>query len=169
MGISSSGPLTEIRVSSGSPSPPLSPPLAADVANDELFQTGKASNSRTRGAAYTITEECERLFCETLRTIFLGERKMMLQDSLVKDTQELPLTSSTKSTTSLVSDWMEMWDYVGGLRFRGFVTGHGDQRSLFAFFDDAVMGKDLKPGYALIPGLFLTLALHSSSPLTHVG
>lgn len=72
----------------------------------------------------------------------------MLQDSLVKGTQKTSLTGAFKSMTNLVSEWIEIWDYVGGLRFRGFLAGHGDQRSLFAFFDDAVMGKDLKPGYA---------------------
>lgn len=72
----------------------------------------------------------------------------MLQDSLVKGTQKTSLTGAFKSMTNLVSEWIEIWDYVGGLRFRGFLAGHGDQRSLFAFFDDAVVGKDLKPGYA---------------------
>ena len=75
---------------------------------------------------------------------------MMLQDSLVTGTQILPLPSSPTSTASLVSEWVEIWDYVGGLRFRGFAAGQGDQRSLFAFFDDAVIGKELKPGYGLI-------------------
>ena len=82
----------------------------------------------------------------------------MLQNSLVTGTQTLPLASSPQSTTSLVSEWIEMWDYVGGVRFRGFAAGHGDERSLFAFFDEAVMGKDLKPGCVLLrgPSRFIT-------------
>lgn len=36
-----------------------------------------------RGAADTITEECERLFCGTLRTVFMGEMMPFGQDSLV--------------------------------------------------------------------------------------
>lgn len=93
----------------------------------------------------------------------------MLQDSLVKGTQEIPLTGSSKSMTSLVSEWIEIWDYTGGVRFRGFVAGHGNQRSLFAFFDDAVIGKDLKPGYASMRRPALELDLTSKSPLTYAG
>lgn len=93
----------------------------------------------------------------------------MLQDSLVMGTQTLPLASSPKSTTSLVSEWIEIWDYVGDLRFRGFAAGHGDQRSLFAFFDDAVIGKDLKQGYVSTRRLSLDSSLHSRSRLTCAG
>jgi len=45
-----------------------------------------------------------------------------------------------------VSEWLEVWDYSTGLSFRGFVGGTGSQRSLFVFFDEAVVGQDLKPG-----------------------
>jgi hypothetical protein len=46
-----------------------------------------------------------------------------------------------------VSDWIEMWDYVGGIRFRGFVAEKEDERAMFVFFDQAVVAGDLKAGY----------------------
>lgn len=45
-----------------------------------------------------------------------------------------------------VEVWVELWDYTGGARFRGFVAGEGQDRAMFVFFDDGVVGKDLKPG-----------------------
>jgi hypothetical protein len=46
----------------------------------------------------------------------------------------------------LVRDYVEVWDYAGGARFRGFVAEKDDERALFVFFDKEVIGKDLKPG-----------------------
>jgi len=47
----------------------------------------------------------------------------------------------------LVTQWVEIWDYVGGARFRGFVAEKEDgERAMFVFFDDGVVGSDLKPG-----------------------
>lgn len=46
-----------------------------------------------------------------------------------------------------IDAWLEMWDYVGGASFRGFVGGDGSSKSLFAFFDSSVVGQDLKPRY----------------------
>ncbi|KAL8370000.1 hypothetical protein RB595_000386 [Gaeumannomyces hyphopodioides] len=41
--------------------------------------------------------------------------------------------------------WMEIWDYVGGAGFRGFlVEGGNGEKSAFVFFDMAVVGRDLK-------------------------
>lgn len=45
-----------------------------------------------------------------------------------------------------VDAWMEIWDYTSGCSFRAFVGGKGDQKSLFAFFDSSVIGRDLKQG-----------------------
>jgi len=46
----------------------------------------------------------------------------------------------------VVSDWIEMWDYVGGIRFRGFVADKGDEKVMFVFFDQSVVSGDLKAG-----------------------
>lgn len=43
-----------------------------------------------------------------------------------------------------VNGWMEFWDYAGGASFRAFVTEDGDEKSLFAFFDSGLVGRDLK-------------------------
>ena len=46
----------------------------------------------------------------------------------------------------LVSDWVEVWDYVGGIRFRGFVAEKAGERALFVFFDRDVIGGKIKAG-----------------------
>lgn len=51
-----------------------------------------------------------------------------------------------KHRPQTIDAWIEVWDYAGGCSFRGFVGGNGDQKSLFAFFDSAVVGRDLKQG-----------------------
>jgi hypothetical protein len=51
----------------------------------------------------------------------------------------------------VVSDWLAIWDYVGGNKFRGFVAEKDGERSMFVFFDNGVMGSDLKPGYVVDP------------------
>ncbi|KAK7976130.1 SUR7/PalI family-domain-containing protein [Apiospora arundinis] len=40
--------------------------------------------------------------------------------------------------------WMEFWDYVGGASFRAFLADDREERSLFAFFDSGLIGRDLK-------------------------
>lgn len=45
-----------------------------------------------------------------------------------------------------VKEWIEIWDYAGGLSFRGFVGEKDGQKALFVFFDGSVIGKDLKQG-----------------------
>ncbi|KAF2124160.1 hypothetical protein P153DRAFT_371041 [Dothidotthia symphoricarpi CBS 119687] len=142
------------EVGSGIPSPPPSPPL------------GKA---RRGGAAYTITGECERLFCDTLRAVFLGEG-MQRADSLVMGMQSKTGTRDDQTSSGHldvdmdcaiddddygvhcedrgnVSDYIEMWDYVGGIQFRGFVAqSERQEKAMFVFFDEAVINGDLKAG-----------------------
>lgn len=151
------------------------------------------SSIRDGGAAYTITEECERLFCETLKTVFLGEGNLAFTDSLAmgarieedndNDTTEgagraykdivghnnnkggaavqahqlmtpepspgagiLDLAGQRQQQTGFVDQWVEIWDYAGGLRFRGFIAEKNGERALSVFFSDDVVGKDLKHG-----------------------
>jgi hypothetical protein len=146
--------LTEAQ---GTPSPPSSPPLAAS--------NTLTSKARRGGAAYTITVECERLFCETLRSVFLGEGNQRQQDSLVtgmlNNTDYGYATSdygtpgsvqhfdtAVSGNKSTVVDCIEMWDYVGGIRFRGFVAEQGGEKAMFVFFDQAVLqsSSDMKSG-----------------------
>jgi hypothetical protein len=50
-----------------------------------------------------------------------------------------------------VGAWIEMWDYVGGVRFRGFVAEKEGEKAMFVFFDQSVVAGDLKAGYVSIP------------------
>jgi len=124
---------------------------------------GKKKGGREEGAAYHIREECERLFCETMKDVFLGEEGissskdsfLMGADSHVTAYPSPPDEGLgmynqsdyySKRRKQDVDAWIEVWDYVGGTSFRGFVGGQGSSKSLFAFFDSAVIGRDLKPG-----------------------
>lgn len=53
-----------------------------------------------------------------------------------------------------ITDWIEMWDYVGGIRFRGFVAEKDNEKAMFIFFDQSVMEGDLKAGYVFAVILF---------------
>lgn len=46
---------------------------------------GLKARTRSGDAAHHITEECERLFCETLKAVFLVEKDTGLENSLVMD------------------------------------------------------------------------------------
>jgi len=55
-------------------------------------------------------------------------------------------TDNFPEQCGLITHWLEIWDYVGGARFRGFIAEKEGERSLFVFFDQDVLGSDLKPG-----------------------
>ncbi|KAI9826191.1 MAG: hypothetical protein M1826_006706 [Phylliscum demangeonii] len=66
-----------------------------------------------------------------------------------------------KGPTGLVCDWLEIWDYVGGGSFRGFVAESSNvdhERHMFVFLERPAIGSDLKPGLMSIIEL-------ASSPL----
>ncbi|KAF2671126.1 hypothetical protein BT63DRAFT_453512 [Microthyrium microscopicum] len=142
--------------------PPESPPLAAYA----------VSSTRLGAAAHYIRSECERFCCETLKAAFLGEGRAALHDSLVLDAQTdgkmgggayLPamqldgsngsmdsndsyMLSPAMSSRGCVSSFFELWDYVSGARFRGFIADKNGTKGLFVFFDRHAFGTDLKPG-----------------------
>ncbi|CAI6335530.1 unnamed protein product [Periconia digitata] len=165
------------------------PPLAArhhHAASPLVKSTTGGLRARRGGAAYTIKEECERLFCETLGSVFLVEGKLDRQDSLVMGVQNTNASQHSSSTTAavntnsdygvdvryadrimdsppamavrdmdlvqnpegcgLVTEWIEMWDYVGGIRFRGFVADKDGEKTMFVFFDQTVIREKIKPG-----------------------
>lgn len=158
----------------GVPSPPPSPRAAPMGARPSL-----KARKRSGDACNHITEECERLFCEALKTVFWS-REPGLENSLVMDAR-IPTNNSNKqqhgsckpipqapqntrlehglptpspspdgriwpTMGGLIKDYVEVWDYAGGARFRGFVAEKRDVRTMFVFFDKAVVGMDLKPG-----------------------
>ncbi|EMC95976.1 hypothetical protein BAUCODRAFT_123255 [Baudoinia panamericana UAMH 10762] len=153
----------------GVPSPPPSPDAAP---LGRTARPGLKGRARSGDAAYHITEECERLFCETMKAVFLVEKDTGRQNSLVMDVHDstssdridiprqgiammkhdLPTPSPSPDgriypkTGGMVREYVEVWDYVGGARFRGFVAEKDDERGMFVFFDRDVIGKDLKPG-----------------------
>ncbi|KAJ9648970.1 hypothetical protein H2199_000883 [Coniosporium tulheliwenetii] len=138
----------------------------------------------------TTPKNFSRLFCETLKTVFLGEGNLVCQDSLAMGVRNQNTTmdgnydevishmSRHNSDSSgsamagfgagpprglqtpspemegyashggggMISTWVEVWDYVGGARFRGFVVDDGGERTMFTFFDEGIIGRDLKPG-----------------------
>jgi hypothetical protein len=100
------------------------------------------SKSHREGAAYTIREECERLFCETMKAVFLGEGDATDSGSIGSDTYHY----SGNQNASQVTSWLEVWDYAGGCSFRGLVIDSGTEKCLFTFFSSNVVGRDLKPG-----------------------
>jgi len=169
----------------GVPSPPPSPETAPIGRSRPSLQP--QHRKRSGDAACHITEECERLFCETLKAVFLVEKRTACQNSLEMDTliidddddraitatgattasRPIPQQSPTQSallqhgqitpspspdgriypkTTGLVRDYVEVWDYVGGVGFKGFVAEHDAGRTLFVFFGKEVIETDLKPG-----------------------
>ena len=58
-----------------------------------------------------------------------------------------PLVHDVAHSTPIISDYMELWDYASGARFRGFTaTDINGEPTLFVFFDAAVIGRNLKQG-----------------------
>ena len=47
---------------------------------------------------------------------------------------------------AFVQSYLEVWEYVGGSRFRGFVAERNGQRAMFIFFDREAFGNELKSG-----------------------
>jgi len=154
------------EVSSGIPSPPSSPPLAALTSANELALISKNSTrkrdndgrrtGRKEGAAYHIREKCERLFCETMKDVFLGDEGRTSSngsigmganaDSAPDDRLDVHSNYFPRWQGQPIDAWIEVWDYAGGCSFRGFVGGNGDTKSLFVFFDSSVVEREQKQG-----------------------
>lgn len=93
-----------------------------------------------------------------MSTVFLGENKTASNGSIVMGANaHSPSDESVNAYSSIgyfgtsksgqqIGAWLEIWDYVGGCSFRGFVSGQGGHNTLFAFFDSSVVGRDLKQG-----------------------
>ncbi|KAH8685745.1 ornithine decarboxylase antizyme [Tricladium varicosporioides] len=150
------------------------PPLAALTSANELAlsyksksrdndHNGRRKGSRKEGAAYYIRGECERLFCETMKDVFLGEEETSSSNSSIGMGAGINRVHSSEKLSSYsqnyqnsyfgnaghgqsVDAWLEVWDYAGGCSFRGFVGGKGEDKALFAFFNSAIIGRDLKQG-----------------------
>ncbi|KAI0389541.1 ornithine decarboxylase antizyme-domain-containing protein [Xylariaceae sp. FL0594] len=157
----------------GMPSPPSSPPLAAITSSNELALQQKpkkrssdnsistridrrTTTSRRGGATFQIREECERFFCETMRAVFQGEWNAVSNGScltgvygVLTPPDDIPTPPSSLPRSGLnaavdIKAWLEFWDYAGGASFRAFVAEENNEKSLFAFFDAGLVGRDLK-------------------------
>lgn len=106
--------------------------------------------SRVTGeAAQTITEECERLFCDTLSAMFLGERSRGQRRSLAVGAYHQNFRpDSSKANHQKVGSWLELWDYANDAIYRGFVTDGINGKTLFVFFDEHTTEHGIKTGYA---------------------
>ncbi|OAX80801.1 hypothetical protein ACJ72_04855 [Emergomyces africanus] len=141
------------EVPSGHKSPPTSPPVKAPVtalsAVADQFRSSQMTSGCDGEAVQTITEECERLFCDTLWAVFLGERQLVLQQSLVigaaRNNNNKNLSVSELATTKAagqIQNCIEVWDYGGDTIYRGFVAAGGNRRTLFVFLTAIlVLGK----------------------------
>ncbi|KAI1004405.1 hypothetical protein K3495_g3809 [Podosphaera aphanis] len=102
------------------------------------------------GSTHNIREECERLFCETMKVTFLGAEGrlskhgsyVMSVGTRVKNAHK-PYQEGFKTSIDV---YLVIWDYLSGCRFRGFVGGQGTKKSLFIFFEPSVLVNDLKQG-----------------------
>ncbi|RDW74741.1 uncharacterized protein DSM5745_07403 [Aspergillus mulundensis] len=105
--------------------------------NNSLGQKGEA--------AHTIPGECERLFCDVLSVIFLGER-LPRQESLGIDASQIQAID-TRGEHARIQKWFEVLDYTSDAMYRGFVTGTTGERTMFVFLAGTAVGHGLKSGY----------------------
>ncbi|POS82173.1 hypothetical protein EPUL_005715, partial [Erysiphe pulchra] len=145
----------------GLKSPTSSPPLAyQSLANEQSIKSRLRQNNNrsgrkkihSKGAAYNIREECERLFCETMKVTFLGEEggstdngSYEMGAGTILGRNALKKKINWRDSNN-IDAYFEMWDYIGGCNFRGFVGGRGEKQSLFIFFEKSTIHKDLKQG-----------------------
>ncbi|KAB8263736.1 ornithine decarboxylase antizyme-domain-containing protein [Aspergillus pseudonomiae] len=125
-----------------SPSPP--PDLSTHTGMESSF-SGNIIPEYKEGAAHTIPEECERLFCDTLSVIFLGERIISGQESLGAGAYQIQ-PSNSGYEHSRIQEWIEVLDYTSDCIYRGFMTSSNDERTLFIFFRERALGQGLKTG-----------------------
>ncbi|OJD17813.1 hypothetical protein AJ78_02112 [Emergomyces pasteurianus Ep9510] len=159
------------EVPSGHKFPPTSPPAKAPAtaaAVADQFRPSQMASGCDGEAVQTITEECERLFCDTLWTVFLGERQLVPQQSLVigaaRNNNNKNVSVSEMTTTKAagrIHNCIEVWDYAGDTIYRGFVAAGGNRRTLFVFFDSHTCS-----GHGFKSGLMALFEIASISDLS---
>lgn len=142
--------------------PPLHKPSAAGV---EDIRPGDDLPECKGEAAYTIPGECERLFCDTLSAVFLGERELAGQESLGMGAYHSNRSEYTNHEYEQILAWIEVWDYTSDTIYRGFVTDMEGERTMFVFFADGVLEHGLKSGYTA----HLRLLSYSNTNLAVIG
>jgi hypothetical protein len=153
---------------SGYPSPPSSSKADSQLSSGARYKSARAGSpnacsNKAKGASRAITEQCERLLCGDMRQIFLGGRT---DSPIVSSFSMDSICGGSSNINNYESDdyydygrendmrFIEVWDYVGGTSFRGFIaeknlpTG-GVEKTLFLFFEH-VAGTQLKHGYVFL-------------------
>lgn len=114
-------------------------------------------------AAYTIPGECERLFCDNMAAIFLGEGNFVRPESLGMDALDIRPDEAKKERTC-IQRWVEVLDYTSDAVYRGFVGSVGEEQTLFVFFEDSIPGCNLKTGYVYLDILSYLGCYRSGTP-----
>ncbi|KAJ5214799.1 hypothetical protein N7468_010478 [Penicillium chermesinum] len=122
----------------------LSPPLDIPAASAERNWPGITQPEHKGEATHTIPEECERLFCDRLSAIFLGERIGARQESLGMGVFQDIEPNQLGSKHDRIQRWIEVWDYTGDAIYRGFVAELEGERTLFVFLEDEALSHGLK-------------------------
>lgn len=124
----------------------------------------RQNDNNNRGeAAQTIAEECERLFCDTLSVLFLGERNGRHRTSLAMGAndyknyndynnyqQDNPVRPGIQNRKRggqqqpSIDAYIELWDYANDAIYRGFVANGAGHRTLFVFFDSHTTNHGIK-------------------------
>ncbi|KAI9368205.1 ornithine decarboxylase antizyme-domain-containing protein [Aspergillus egyptiacus] len=123
-------------------SPPLDISLVSSVGNNYPVNNSLESKGE---ATHTIPGECERLFCDKLSAIFLGERRLSRQESFGIDASQTRLNGDSYDNKR-IRRWVEVLDYTSDAIYRGFVTDASGERTLFVFLTDAALRHGLKSG-----------------------
>lgn len=100
------------------------------------------------GARYTLTSMAGQIRAGPMLGSQLdedGDRGVVVVGGLGTPPPDRRLDASVNEP--VLTQWIEVWDYTGGTRFRGFIAEKLQDRTLFVFFDELVVGKDLKQGY----------------------
>ncbi|KAJ5101475.1 hypothetical protein NUU61_003697 [Penicillium alfredii] len=125
----------------------LSPPLEIPASNPERSRPANHNWPEDKGeATHTIPEECERLFCGTLSTIFLGERSLARQEPLGMGAVQNIQPDHIGQGHDRIQKWIEVWDYSNDAIYRGFVVEVNGERTLFVFFEDRASDHGFKSG-----------------------
>ncbi|KAI5776637.1 ornithine decarboxylase antizyme-domain-containing protein [Geopyxis carbonaria] len=145
---------------------PQSPPSNNGFAGSKRHHSNSpveaTSSQISKGALSNIAKECERLLCGDMTRIFLGgrndsksdHRSMNLICSASNDGRNERSSEIAHYTEDYGHDedmrFIEVWDYVGGTSFRGFIADKElprgrVEKTLFLFFE-CVMGTQLKHG-----------------------
>ncbi|KAL6235409.1 hypothetical protein BDW75DRAFT_209764 [Aspergillus navahoensis] len=133
------------EVPSGSKTAHPSPPLDTSLASTMESSYPVTDSLEPKGeAAHTIPRECERLFCDALSAIFLGER-LSRQESLGVDAS-LTQMNNAGGEHPRIKTWVEVLDYTSDAIYRGFVTDTTGEQTLFVFLAETAVGHGLKSG-----------------------